>query len=355
MDTVYNSLMTMAPSKAPEHASNVKQDNVSEKGESFQELMQNQQNPVKQDSGVQDAETDVTADKPLNEGAQGMEVPNSDELETRMLWAAMAAAQIITPVSMNEGNLQNTAKAVVADITSQAAQQPAQVQTAQQPAEQLLADAASVQTAIKPVQTLNTENQTNMPELMQSGNQNAEASEDSLDVTVTAQKGFEAETPLFREVSAVPVQVGEAEAQQTKADVPVVDQLLNKLENAARDGQKLIELELEPRSLGKVHIEMLMQKDGTLQVLLRAEKPSTQILLERDAADLQGLLARSTQQDVRVETPQQQQNAHLNYDEQQNNGENRQQNNQHNRHANDGEDFLQQLRLGLLSDDVLAS
>lgn len=88
-----------------------------------------------------------------------------------------------------------------------------------------------------------------------------------------------------------------------------------------------------------------------MEVLLRADKPSTQILLEKEAAQLQLLLGRNTQQEVRVDANQPQQQSQPQYEDQQNSNQQSQQQQRQQQHQ-EGENFLQQLRLGLISEDA---
>ena len=162
------------------------------------------------------------------------------------------------------------------------------------------------------------------------------------------------ETPLFREVRAVPIQVGEA-ASGEKAERPVSTQLGDRIAEAVRSGETRVELELEPRNLGRVKIELVWHQDGTMHVMLQAEKAKTQMLLARDAGELQSILGRSGQQEVRVETPEYQTQQAV-YHEQQNqqnqpdqqDQQQERQNPHHEQHPGSGESFLQQLRLGLI-------
>ena len=160
-----------------------------------------------------------------------------------------------------------------------------------------------------------------------------------------------AEQPLFREVESVPVKVGDVPGSE-QVKQPVSEQIGHRLDQALRAGESRVELELEPRSLGKVTIEMTLRQDGSLHVLLRADKPATQALLDRGAGELQGLLGREARQDVVVETGryQQQEQAQV-FDRDPQHQEQHQdrdrQNGQHRQDRDRNDSFLQQLRLGL--------
>lgn len=157
-----------------------------------------------------------------------------------------------------------------------------------------------------------------------------------------------AESPVFENVRAVPVKVGEAPAAQ-KTEEPVEKQIAPKLTEALRQGETRVELSLTPENLGKVTVEMTWKEDGGLVVQLHAENHRTQGLLERSASGLEALLSRESQQEVRVEVPRQEESQRQNfYDGHQGHDGHQQQERRQSRQANSGEDFLQQLRLGLI-------
>ena len=137
---------------------------------------------------------------------------------------------------------------------------------------------------------------------------------------------------MFEDVRAVPVKVGEASKTEEAAE-PMEKQIGPKLTEALRSGETRVEIQLNPENLGKVTVEMTWSRDGGLLVQVHAENSRTQNLLEKNTAGLEALLSRETQQEVRVEVPRQ--------EESQRQDERRKQ-------ESSGEDFLQQLRLGLI-------
>lgn len=159
------------------------------------------------------------------------------------------------------------------------------------------------------------------------------------------------ETAVFRDVREVPVKVGEpAAAEQTTQAQPVETQVAEKLTEALKSGETRVEIQLTPENLGKVSVEVTMQEDGTLHVALHAENMQTRSLLERDATGLQTLLARNTQQEVQVEVSRQQESQRQNfYDGHQGQEHQNPQQQRRNRQSRESaEDFLHQLRLGLI-------
>lgn len=156
----------------------------------------------------------------------------------------------------------------------------------------------------------------------------------------------ETEAPVFEDVKAVPVKVGEA-PKAPEAEKPVEDQIAPRLTEALRNGETRVELQLTPENLGKVTVEMTWSKDGGLVVQLHAENRETQNLLSRNTTGLEQLLGREVQQEVRVEVPRQEESQRQDLYEQQQEQHRRQQQEQR-RKQESGEDFLQQLRLGLI-------
>ena len=176
----------------------------------------------------------------------------------------------------------------------------------------------------------------------ESGSKDAEAAQ--ADETAQPQGG-EAGTPVFEEVKAVPVKVGEApKAAETEA--PVEKQIAPKLKEALQNGETRVELQLTPENLGKVTVEMTWSKDGTLAVQMHAENRGTQDLLAKSTNELAQLLGREAQQEVRVEVPRQEESQRQDLYEQQQEQQRQRQQEQRRRRETGGEDFLQQLRLG---------
>lgn len=160
---------------------------------------------------------------------------------------------------------------------------------------------------------------------------------------------------LFHDVEAAPIKVAEPE-QTEKTDVP--QQLDNGIAQALKNGESTVRVELNPESLGSVTVEISRSAEGILKVALSAHSSETRGLLERHAADLQGLLGKSTNQTVEVEV-QRQSESQQGQNQQNYDGHNgHSQNGQENRHRRDdgqhSRDFAQQLRLGLIPTDAEA-
>ncbi len=162
---------------------------------------------------------------------------------------------------------------------------------------------------------------------------------------------------IFHDVEAAPVKVGEVyDAQQTE-EPDVAGQIDAQLANALETGESLVRVQLNPENLGSVTVEISQSADGVLHVALSAHNSETRGLLERHAADLQGLLSSRTQQSVEVDVQrgqesqqnQQQQNYDGHNGHAQGGQEERRQ--QRREHPAGSQDFMQQLRLGLIPSD----
>lgn len=159
-------------------------------------------------------------------------------------------------------------------------------------------------------------------------------------------QSMETEAPVFEDVKAVPVKVGEA-PKAAETQEPVEKQIGPKLAEALQNGETRVEIQLTPENLGKVTVEMTWSRDGGLVVQLHAENRETQNLLSKNTAGLEQLLGREAQQEVRVEVPRQEESQRQDLYEQQQEQHRQRQQEQRRKQAS-GEDFLQQLRLGLI-------
>lgn len=94
---------------------------------------------------------------------------------------------------------------------------------------------------------------------------------------------------------------------------PLEIQLGEKLTQVLKQGESKVELQLEPRNLGRVQVEMTWDQEGTLRVSMYAENSRTRTLLEQDLAGLRSVLSQNTQQEVRVEVSRQQESQQQNF------------------------------------------
>lgn len=175
------------------------------------------------------------------------------------------------------------------------------------------------------------------------------------DQTVEVVDVEQAPQQLFHDVKAAPIKVGEVYTEQPVDEANVVGQVDTQLAQALQSGETMVRIQLTPENLGEVTVEITQTADGTLRVALSAHNDSTRGLLERHAGDLQGMLAGRSSQNVEVNVQrqaesQQDQNQQHNYDGRNGHAQDGQERRRQREHTSP-EDFMQQLRLGLISDD----
>ena len=210
-------------------------------------------------------------------------------------------------------------------------------------------------------QVVETVAQSELPEMeMNLNGQNVETPE--IEITVRRSEDdevnpetVEVNVPLFKDVETAPIKVAEAPERAEKAP-DVEQQVVEKLTNVLENGETKVEIQLDPAELGKLTIELTRSADGTLSILMNAENSQTRGLLERHIGSLQETLSDRGQQNVQItvnqgaETQRQgNQENQEQYNNFQDNSSGRQGEQQQRRHeTRSGEDFLQQLRLGLI-------
>ncbi len=159
------------------------------------------------------------------------------------------------------------------------------------------------------------------------------------------------EAPLFKELQAVPVKVAEAESAPAAPQAQEIEvQVGGKVLQAVQNGDSKVELQLEPEALGRVTVEITRQDGGEIHIALKAESAYTEKLLEKHIPSLQTFLAGQGQKTSQVEVQHWQENqqpdGRESFYEGQNGGHNQQQ--ERRQHAKRNDDFLHQLRLGLI-------
>ena len=171
------------------------------------------------------------------------------------------------------------------------------------------------------------------------------------EVEVTAAQ--QAPQPLFHDVKAAPVKVGEVYDAPETRETGVARQVDAGVVQALEKGESMVRIQLSPENLGSVTVEITRSAEGIIRVALNAHSGETRSLLERHAGELQGLLSGRTQQSVEVNVQRQQesqQNQNHNYDGR--GGHARDDGQRQRRQKQDGSvDFIQQLRLGLIPAD----
>lgn len=390
MEQLINTLLANAqmPQAAP-----AARKNGSSETDSFQTLLeqkadaQTSEKPEKADAAqkqdsAQDAEKPQEKQEPQQAGeTQRPAAPkNGKELEEQMTLAAMAMLQNpvvtveqaeMTPEIQAEVPIVDAAAPLAAEIaltperqsfapeeaeTETTAQIP--VEKAGAPAPEQAAAAAAEeeelpQTTEAPEAAQKTEERTVertvevKVEVREAAPQAVERSETEEEETPELRETG-VETPVFEDVKAVPVKVGEAPRAAKAAEQPVEEQIAPKLTEALQSGETRVELQLTPENLGKVTVEMTWSDDKGLVVQIHAENRETQNLLNRNTANLAELLGRETQREVRVEVPRQEESQRQDLYEQQQQQHRQQQQERRQKQAASNEDFIQQLRLGLI-------
>lgn len=154
---------------------------------------------------------------------------------------------------------------------------------------------------------------------------------------------------IFHDVKAVPVKVGETENTE-QAGPDVAQQVDARIAQALQQGESMVRVQLTPENLGTVTVEISRNADGILRIALSAHSSETRGLLERHAADLQGLVSSRTQQEVQVDVQrgQESQQHQQNYDGHNGHAQNGQEHRRRQHEHTSPQDFIQQLRLGLI-------
>ena len=159
-----------------------------------------------------------------------------------------------------------------------------------------------------------------------------------------------ADKPLFKDVKAAPVKVGEnfqLDTQQTDMD----DQLAETIRFAAQQGLKQIEIKLSPENLGSLTIKLTQSVDGSLQVVLHAANAKAANLLTQHLDNLNAALQGYSQNsEVQVQVQRGEDSQQAQQQQADPDGHNRQQHQQQQQHQQDNgrsEDFIQRFRLGL--------
>ena len=266
-----------------------------------------------------------------------------DGLEQQMLLAAMALAQ--NPVVI----LQDVQPEVQ---ESGAAMELVPLQTEQAP-QQSMAPVLETEPEAPQLQTVETPQDAPQTETGKADSGESRGSELPMEELHAESRTEQADVepqPVFRDIKAVPVKVGEVyQAEPTVENGVELKDLGDTLTQAIDRGENRLELQLQPAELGRIRVEMRWSDEGALHVILHAESTRTQNLLEKDMASLQSLLGRETQQEVKVELPREQEAPRQSFDDgRQNGGQQHHQQEQRQSSRHSGQDFLHQLRLGLI-------
>ena len=352
MDQVYNSMLSMTQPPVERQGAKLQ----TQEKESFQSQMKQAANQ----NGKQEIKAEGQEQTQPQEG-QVVAAEDPKELEKQMALAAMAVMQnpvipveqTAAPEEVQMSGMAGVELVAPVEIETQT-QTPVEVADTAAMSLEEVADAAVEQLPQEQVRSAEVEPQTSENtgaelEVKVTAAETGESGQET-DNQDTPQEGM-AEAPVFQDVREIPVKVGEpAQAEETR-EVPVEDQLGPKIAEALEQGDTRVEIQLTPENLGKVTVEVTLHEDGALHIALHAESSQTRGLLERSTDNLVAMLGRDTRQEVQVEVPRQQESQQQNFYDQQQGREQQQQQQQHRQERQSGEDFLHQLRLGLVPGD----
>lgn len=247
-------------------------------------------------------------------------------------------------VTLNAADVKNVVQQQVVQPMAQTQGEEAQGEGFQMPQQQV----EQTQTITQDANTVSTDGQ-DAKQMMTS--QDGDASMQDVEVTVD-QMPQDVQQPLFQETESMPVKVGDAPVLDTTVQPEEFDAQLNKVINdAVQQNMQHIELKLNPANLGSVVVELSRSPEGMLHVVLHADNQNAAKLLSEHSANLGLMLQNSNGTQVRVEVSQAEQNQQPWQQPDQNGGQQQQQQQQPRQQRNT-EDFLHQIRLGLLSMDV---
>lgn len=324
----------------------------------FRHLMEEQQSAV-QNSGITKQETGAAAEQNDLSGEKPFDADT--DVNRQIMAAAMMAGSMPNIVQLDLQPEEQTAVDAVAMqgaevLTSEQSaaeavipqQETVQPDVAEMPAEEKTAAASEMnQTKIAPEQVV-SENEDATANVQGKTNTEKPAEKDGMEKTITAAQNPNAETPLFRTVDALPIRVGDASGTPEKVTVDIPQQLAKHLAQPIQGKISTVEMELNPKSLGKIRVEMEWMQDGSLHVSIKAEKAVAQTLLENSAGELQRMLEQDAQQMVRLEIQQAAKDELPNHTQ---DGRHQGQQNQERQNRDDdsesGNRFMQELRLGL--------
>ena len=343
-------------------------------GTSFQDLLDQRREDMTQ-TGKEDANLkDPQGDQNVGISEKPDKEPQNTNLEVVAAAAATMLCGDLTPVQANfveaVGSAESpvaqvvTIEAAVSDVQTVLTAQPQvqgeavlpqvqqEPQTVQQP--ETTADVQAAPVSVPQsgeMVSQNADSQSGAQEnLTQDMTQSAAAqarTDEGKDVTV---ESFQ--TPLFQNVEATPVRVGEGESVDMTAPAQEVEKSLsNILKGALDQGDQRVEIKLNPANLGTVTAEFTRTPEGVLHVVLHAETEQTARLLSDHASTLGLILQDNTHGEVRVQVAQPQENQSAWQHPDQDGGQQQQQSHQQqqrNTPRQEAENFLHQLRLGLV-------
>jgi len=368
MEQLYNAMM--AAVQLPQTAPAAQKGDAAQK-DGFQKLLEQKadtKTPPRQEKADEPQEPRSAQSGETTDQSQEVQTVQEDpeELEKQMALAAMAILQnpvvpveqtVLTPEVQVEAVVDEAAPVAAENVLTPETQSlvPETEKTVEIPVEgtesQVTGQAPTEELpqTIEPAKAPQKTEERTVEVKVETGRPAEETGDTDEDTPELQDAGAE-ETPVFEEVEAVPVKVGEAPKAEKaeQPEQPMEKQITPRLAEALQNGETHVEIQLTPENLGKVTVEMTLSKDGGLVVQLHAENRETQSLLSKNSSGLEALLGRETQQEVRVEVPRQEESQRQDLYEQQQEHHQQRRQEEHRRQETSSEDFLQQLRLGLI-------
>lgn len=167
-------------------------------------------------------------------------------------------------------------------------------------------------------------------------------------------EAVEVEEPVFHDVKAAPVKVGETYKAVDTREPDMDEKLADTIQQAVQSGSQRVEIRLTPENLGTLTIEMTKDASGALQVVLHASNSRAAGLLSQHVDGLHSALQNYSQEPVQIEVQRGEESQRQSFHQQADpdgRGQNRQQQERHEEQQTDSGDFLQKMRLGLFGTD----
>lgn len=336
-------------------------------GEGFEEMLQQagqKQETPKPEKTEKPAEKPASQEKPAAKPQQKDEkMPQQQyELAASLITAqpvqapVMVEASAQTPVVAAQMPQEITAPAVQAEMpvvaeTAVADTMPQAVQTAA-PQTELPVQVEEQPVMQQPVTETAAPEQQQPQQEFSADTGDAPRAMESEETVTDASAGVQ-ETPVFEDNFAVPVKVAQPEQPVAPEADDAAGKIADQVEQAIANGDSKVEIRLTPENLGQLTVQITRSGDGSLSIVLNATTDKAAALLERHSTGLQNLLAGQNQVQVKVEIQAnaEQQSRFLNPDSDGNHQQQGQQQHHQQQEPQQADDFIQQLRLGLLGLD----
>lgn len=336
----------------------------------FQDLLEQRRNDLSSSDGStgKDLSTSETDSQPVEKPQDGSETVATDSDVAAFAAGQVLMNNLVVPVEQAVAQPETTVAAAVQTVTAETVVQENAMPLAAMPTQQEGQPTAQAPVLDAAVET-DPQAAVSQPaaEVVTPSQQTGSAEDFSQQLTQSdagqepkSQVAEEAtvqswHTPLFRDVEATPVRVGDSPVDMTAPAQDVEKTLSQTLQKALDQGSQSLEIRLSPANLGNVVAEFTRNSDGALHIVLRADTEQAAKLLSHHASSLSLMLQDSTHAEVRVEVPQPQQEQTAWQQPDQNGGQQqRQQQQQQQQPRREAESFLHQLRLGLVQMETQA-